>query len=377
MERIGILGSTGTIGRKVLELIKDNSADFELTFITCNSNISLLQQQIAYYNPKYAIVTGDINSKLEGNILNGWQHILDIIENKKIDLLFVASSGVDCIHAIYIAILKGLKIATVNKETIVIAGDILCPLAKDRNVQFIPVDSEHSGIFQCLMGQNIDTIRSIILTASGGPFLYKQRKELENITLEDALDHPVWKMGKKITIDSATMMNKAFELIETHYLFNIPSHKLDTIIHPQSIIHAIVSFIDGSSLAQLSIPDMKIPISFALYYPQRNDLKNYYLDLPRVKNLTFMEMDNNRFPLIKTTKELLTGECNSYIIALEIANEIAVKSFLNKQIGFTAIELIIKKILDTIKPLKLSTINDILSYRNEIAIKTINLIKGM
>ena len=275
MERIGILGSTGTIGRKVLELIKRNSSDFELTFITCNSNISLLQQQITDYNPKYAIVTGEIKINLDENILKGWQSILDIISNKEIDFLFVASSGIDCIHAIYEAILKGLKIATANKETIVIAGDILCTLAKDRHVRFIPVDSEHSGIFQCLMGQSYEAIRSITLTASGGPFLYKYKKDLEKITLEDALRHPVWEMGRKITIDSATMMNKAFELIETHYLFNVPSSKLAAIIHPQSIVHAIVSFIDGSSIAQLSIPDMKIPISFALYYPQRKNINNY------------------------------------------------------------------------------------------------------
>lgn len=377
MQKIGILGSTGTIGKKALGLAKGEASDFELIFITCHNNISLLRKQKALYQPKYAIVTGTIDNKLNDDFLHGWESVLKIIKDVEIDFLFVASSGVDCISVIYEAIKKGIKIATANKETIVVAGDILCELARNRNVLLIPVDSEHSGIFQCLMGHNIKNIRKVTLTASGGPFLYRNIQDLDNITVKEALQHPIWPMGNKITIDSATMMNKALELIEAHYLFNIPTPKLDTIIHPQSIIHAIVSFNDGSSIAQLSIPDMTIPISFALHYPERKDMANFTLDLTKEKDLTFMEMDYKRFPFVKMVKELLESRFNSYIITVEVANEISVKAFLENKIKFKAIETVIKNMLDTTKPLKLCSINDILLYRKEIALKTINLIRGM
>lgn len=377
MQKIGILGSTGTIGRKALDLITEYNTDFELIFITCYSNTTLLQKQKVLYKPKYAIITGEIKNISKDNFLIGWESVLEIVKNVEIDFLFVASSGVDCISVIYEAVKKGIKIASANKETIVVAGDVLCNLAKDRNVLFIPVDSEHSGIFQCLMGQNIKYIKKVTLTASGGPFLYKNIEELDNITVEEALHHPVWPMGDKISVDSATMMNKAFELIEAHYLFEIAPQNLDTIIHPQSVIHAIVSYIDGTSIAQLSVPDMAIPISFALHYPERKNSVNSFLDLAQEKELTFIEMDYKRFPFVKLVKEILASGFNSYIIAIEIANEIAVKAFLLKKIKFTDIERTVKKILDTIKPLKLCTINDILLYRNDVSIKTINLIRGM
>jgi 1-deoxy-D-xylulose-5-phosphate reductoisomerase len=378
MNKIGILGSTGSIGRKALDLTKANGSDFELIFISCNRNVTLLKEQSAFYKPKYAILTGvEIGSKIDDNILSGWGCVLEIIKNVEIDFLFVASSGVDCIYAIYEAITRGIKIATANKETIVIAGDILCKLARNKGIPFIPVDSEHSGIFQCLMGQKKEDIKNITLTASGGPFLYKSIEEFHNITVEEALQHPVWQMGGKITIDSATMMNKGFELIEAHYLFDISPCKLDTIIHPQSVIHAIVSFIDGSSIAQLSIPDMIIPISFALHYPVRKKIDNYFLNLAELKELTFMEMDYNKFPLIKIIKEVLSKGYNSYIVAIEVANEISVSAFLKKEISFTTIEYVIKRILDIIKPLKLCTINDILLFRDEIATNTIKLIRGI
>lgn len=195
--------------------------------------------------------------------------------------------------------------------------------------------------------------------------------------MEEALQHPVWQMGGKITIDSATMMNKGLELIEAHYLFDISPSKLDTIIHPQSVIHAIVSFIDGSSFAQLSVPDMIIPISFALHYPVRKKIHNYSLNLAELKELRFMEMDYNKFPLIKIIKDVLSTGYNSYVVAIEVANEIAVNAFLKKEINFTTIEYVIKKILDSIKPLKLCTINDILLFRDEIATNTIKLIRGI
>ena len=377
MEKIGILGSTGSIGRKALSLVMSNSSDFELIFISCNRNVMLLKEQSEVYKPKYAILTGEENGKLGDNILNGWGSILEIIKNVEIDFLFVASSGIDCIYAIYEAIASGIKVASANKETIVIAGDILCNLAKNRGIPFIPVDSEHSGIFQCLMGQKNDDIERVTLTASGGPFLYKNAEEFHSITVEEALQHPVWQMGGKITIDSATMMNKGLELIEAHYLFDISPSKLDTIIHPQSVIHAIVSFIDGSSFAQLSVPDMIIPISFALHYPVRKKIHNYSLNLAELKELRFMEMDYNKFPLIKIIKDVLSTGYNSYVVAIEVANEIAVNAFLKKEINFTTIEYVIKKILDSIKPLKLCTINDILLFRDEIATNTIKLIRGI
>jgi 1-deoxy-D-xylulose-5-phosphate reductoisomerase len=374
MQKIGLLGSTGIIGRKVLELIKDDVA-FELVFITGNSNTLLLGEQKRLYNPRYTILTGPTRKDASNDLLYGWDIIIEIIKNKEIDFLFVASSGVECLKAIYEAINNGIKIASANKETLVIAGDILCNFFREKKVTFIPVDSEHCGIFQCLMGQNSRAIEKVTITASGGPFINKSINELDNVTVKETLKHPIWPMGGKITVDSATMMNKALELVEAHYLFNLSATQLDTVIHPQSIIHAIVSFIDGSSIAQLSVPDMTIPIAFALYYPERMCMKKFIMDLSKEKELTFIKMDCERFPLVKIVKEILTYDCNTPIIALEAANEVAVNAFLKEEIKFTTIERIIKKILDMTKPLKLYTINDILLYRNEIIQKTKNIIK--
>ncbi len=256
------------------------------------------------------------------------------------------------------AIKRGKRIALANKETLVVAGELIAELCKKFKAEIIPVDSEHSAIYQCLAGERNSEVEKLILTASGGPFLNKEKKFFENISVEEALNHPNWKMGDKITIDSASMMNKGLEVIEAHWLFNIPKEKIEIVIHPQSIVHSMVEFVDGSIKAQMGLPDMKLPIQYALTYPERCKSNFEKTDLTKIKNLTFIEPDFDKFECLKLAYEVLSSGGTSPCI-MNAANEIAVDRFLKKDIKFSQIPYLIKKALDNIENHKSTDIETI------------------
>jgi 1-deoxy-D-xylulose-5-phosphate reductoisomerase len=355
MKRITILGSTGSIGRNALELITYHKDKFEVAVLTAGNNIDLLEKQIKTFSPKVVAVAdeeaaGKLQKRLQKNssslqILAGRQGIADAASYKDSDFVLSAIVGAVGLIPTISAIRSGKTIGLANKEALVMAGNIIIEESKKFGTTILPVDSEHSAIFQCIQGHRKSDIRRIILTASGGPFAGKDKRNLARITPRDALKHPRWKMGKKITIDSATLMNKGFEVIEAHYLFSLPPHRIEVLIHPQSIIHSIVEFSDRSCLAQLSIPDMKGPIAYALTYPDRLEDVVHGLDLARISPLSFKKPDNRRFPCLSYAYKALEAG-GTMPSAMNAANEVAVNAFLNGKIKFTDIPVIIKKTME-------------------------------
>jgi 1-deoxy-D-xylulose-5-phosphate reductoisomerase len=355
MKKILLLGSTGSIGVNTLNVIRVFKDLFSVTALAVNSNISLLEEQINEFHPECVVVKDEaaadelrkrINGKTE--VLSGSKGLIEAAKRCDYDIFVGAMVGFCGLAPAIEAIRKGARIALANKETLVVAGRLVTELCKKHNAELIPIDSEHSAIFQCLEGENKNAIGKIILTASGGPFLYKDKNSLENVTVEEALNHPNWKMGSKITIDSASMMNKGLEVIEAYWLFGYPTEKIEIVIHPQSIIHSMVELVDGSIKALLSSPDMKLPIQYALSYPERLQSCFVTTKLPLIKNLTFFEPDFDKFECLKLAFEVLQSGGTAPCI-LNAANEIAVDKFLKKEIKFTAIPQIIKKSLDKIE----------------------------
>lgn len=350
MKKIAILGSTGSIGQSTLDVLQMNPDKFRVSALVAGGNIKLLAKQIKKYNPKLVCVK---NRELAAELRNtvsakikvyyGQEGAQEVAACADAQIVVSAISGAAGLMPTLAAIEAGKDIALANKETMVVAGSVVNALAEEKNVKILPVDSEHSAIFQCLEGQANIPWR-IILTASGGPFYKLSKKDLKYVRPEQALKHPNWIMGKKITIDSATMMNKGLEVIEAKWLFKVTFDRIDVVIHPQSIVHSMVEFIDGSVLAQMGIPDMRIPIAYALNYPRRLENKLPRLNLTRQKNLEFSRPDMNKFRCLKLAYEAgLAGGTNPAV--LNAANEVAVAAFLNKKIGFTDIEIIITKIL--------------------------------
>ncbi|MFA7227780.1 MAG: 1-deoxy-D-xylulose-5-phosphate reductoisomerase [Melioribacteraceae bacterium] len=354
MKKVLILGSTGSIGVNTLEIIRRFRDEFEVAGLTANNNIQLLQEQIAEFHPK-TIVVGDKTKSLElkklvGNtceVLSGKEGLLEITKRDNYDILVSALVGFIGLAPTIEAIKQRKRIALANKETLVTAGEIVIDLCREYNTELIPVDSEHSAIFQCLNGEKKSELNKIILTASGGPFLNKSRMELEEVTIADALNHPNWKMGSKITIDSATMMNKGLEVIEAFWLFGLPSEKIEVIVHPQSVIHSMVEFRDGSIKAQLSSPDMKLPIIYALSYPERFEFNGVTTDFKKINHLTFFEPDFDKFTCLRMAYEVIREGGTSSCI-LNAANEVAVGKFLSGEIKFSRIPDLIEDALNTI-----------------------------
>ncbi|MCB0730718.1 MAG: 1-deoxy-D-xylulose-5-phosphate reductoisomerase [Ignavibacteriae bacterium] len=355
MKKILLLGSTGSIGVNTLEVIRKFNDIFEVFALTANSNITLLEKQVKEFNPKFVVVKDKNKAKELKNLLNGKcivlsgsEGLIEITKNGDYDILVSALVGFAGLAPTIESIKRGKRIALANKETLVAAGEIVIELAHKYNSEILPVDSEHSAIFQCLVGEENKTIEKLIITASGGPFLRKSFEDLKFVKVEDALKHPNWDMGNKITIDSATMMNKGLEVIEAHWLFNLGKDKIDVVVHPQSIVHSMVEFIDGSIKAQLSMPDMKLPIQYALTYPKR--LESAFVDthFPTLKELTFFEPDFNKFQCLKLAFDAMT-EGGTAPCILNAANEIAVDKFLNKEIKFLQIPELIKKSLESIE----------------------------
>ena len=365
MKKLLILGSSGSIGKNTIELVRAFPEEFEIVGLSVNQNTEELGKQINEFKIKTVVVNDDdkatelknlIGSKCE--ILSGDKGLIEIVKRNNYDILVTALVGFAGLAPTIEAIKLKKRIALANKETLVVAGELIINLAKKYGAEILPVDSEHSAIFQCLIGEDKNHINKIILTASGGPFLKKKKEELANVTIEEALNHPNWKMGNKITIDSATMMNKGLELIEAFWLFQLPKEKIEIIIHPQSVIHSMVEFVDGSLKAQLSSPDMKLPILYALSYPSRFDYSGVTTNLKKIANLTFFEPDFDKFVCLKIAYDVISEGGTSPCI-LNAANEIAVDSFLKGKIKFTQIPELIETALNKIEKKNIFELDDV------------------
>ena len=367
-KRIAILGSTGSIGTQALEVVEQNPDLFEIDCLTANSNADLLIAQAKKFKPNSVAIADDtkylqVKEALANEpvkVFGGYNSIVQLMSLDSFDLVLTAMVGFSGLEPTLAAIRNKKTIALANKETLVVAGDIVTKLASENNVAIYPVDSEHSAIFQCLYGEFGSPIEKIILTASGGPFRGKKRDELSAVTRDQALKHPNWTMGAKITIDSASLMNKGLEMIEAKWLFNLRPDQIDVIVHPQSIIHSIVQFEDGSMKAQMGLPDMKLPIQVAMAYPHR--IKNNFprFDFVNYSNLTFEKPDLETFHCLSLAKEAMDKGGNLPCI-MNAANEEAVASFLNREIGFLAIAETIEEVMTQATFIAQPTIED---YKN-------------
>jgi len=354
MKNVFILGSSGSIGVNTLNVIRQFPGMFRVTALTVNTNTELLLQQVNEFKPEFVVIKDEAAAKSFSNnlpensrLLTGEKGLLTAAIEADYDIFVGALVGYAGLAPTIEAIKRSKRIALANKETLVAAGEVINRLCKDYKSEIIPVDSEHSAIFQCLVGEKIDEVEKLIITASGGPFLNKEKSFFEKATVDEALNHPNWNMGNKITIDSATMMNKGLEVIEARWLFGLPIDKIDVVIHPQSIIHSMVQFRDGSIKAQMGLPDMKLPIQYALTYPDRlgNDFER--TDMPKIGKLDFFEPDYEKFECLKLAFDVLEAGGTAPCI-LNAANEIAVEKFLNKDIKFSRIPVIIEKALNKI-----------------------------
>jgi 1-deoxy-D-xylulose-5-phosphate reductoisomerase len=355
MKRITILGSTGSVGRNALDIVSTYRDRFRVVALTAGKNVDLFEEQIKSFSPEIVAVADEAAAKelrrrIEGHtpslkILSGYDGVAEAASYEGSEFVLSAIVGAAGLIPTISAIRARKTIGLANKEALVMAGRIVTEEAKKSGVRILPVDSEHCAVFQCIEGHKNSDIRRIILTASGGPFAGKGVSELYDIKPKDALKHPSWQMGKKITIDSATLMNKGLEMIEAHYLFNIPPERIDVLIHPQSIVHSIVEFSDRSCIAQLSIPDMKGPIAYALSYPERLENVMQGLDLDRIESLVFKKPDNKCFPCLSYAYMAMESR-GTMPSVLNAANEVAVDAFLKGMIRFIEIPFIIRETME-------------------------------
>ena len=352
---LAILGSTGSIGTQTLDVIRDNREIFVVEVLTAYFNADILIQQAIEFKPN-AVVIGDKNlfqkvndalSSFDIKVFAGYDSIEQVVEMESIDMVVTAMVGYSGLKPTIAAIKAGKQIALANKETLVVAGELVTNLAKEKGVNIYPIDSEHSAIFQCLQGEFHNRIEKIYLTASGGPFRGKDKKFLETVTKAQALKHPNWNMGAKITVDSASMMNKGLEMIEAKWLFNLKPEQIDVIVHPQSIVHSIVQFEDGSMKAQMGLPDMKLPIQFAIGYPQRLKSSFPRFDFINYPQLSFEAPDTGTFRNLTLAGEALKKDGNLPCV-LNAANEVAVAAFLKDEIGFLQMSDIIEACMEKI-----------------------------
>ncbi len=363
---IALLGSTGSIGRSSLDVIAAFPERLRVTYLTAHKNIPLLCEQIQRFEPCGVVVADAASASLLRPMINGSVEVLvgveglvEIVQRKDVDVVLNALVGFAGLRPTIAAMEAGKDIALANKETLVVAGELVTRTAKKHGVSLLPIDSEHSAILQCLRGEDASAIRRIILTASGGPFLNLQQEHLETVTVAQALNHPTWNMGNKITIDSATMMNKGLEVMEAHWLFDLPPAGIDVVIHPQSIIHSMVEFEDGSIKAQMGIPDMRLPIQYALLYPDRPASSVRRMDFSASSELTFHPPDLDRFRCLPLAYMALNTGGTAPVV-LNAANEIAVQMFLDGKTPFTAIPAFIEEALLTHSSISSPTLEDII-----------------
>jgi len=371
IKNICILGSTGSIGQNSLEVIANFPDRFRVSYLTANKNIDVLQQQIKQFRPKAVAVLDESSASVLKQTMNGAVEVvagedglLELVSRPENDIVISSLVGFAGLRPTIEAIKQGKTVALANKETLVVAGEIITNLVKLHNARLIPVDSEHSAILQCLAGEKSENIARLILTASGGPFLYLDKKEFANVTVDEALKHPNWKMGNKITIDSATLMNKGLEVIEAHWLFNLPPDKIEVLIHPQSIIHSMVEFIDGSIKAQLGMPDMKIPIQYALTYPERAASLYNRVNFAELREMTFCKPDMQKFECLALAYEALSRGGTSPAV-LNAANEVAVELFLQRKIKFHHISILIRHSMDRVPSKASPSLEDIFEADKE------------
>jgi 1-deoxy-D-xylulose-5-phosphate reductoisomerase len=353
-QKLAILGSTGSIGTQTLEIVRQNADKFDVVLLTANTNVDKLIEQSIEFNPIHAVIADESKFEIfrsanlnDIEIHCGLSVLNELVQLEFVDTIINSLVGFTGFQPTLHALTAGKKVALANKESLVVGGKLINSLLSNSNAELVPVDSEHSAMLQCIIGESKEKIEQIIITASGGPFRDFSLNQMDSITIEQALKHPNWKMGAKITIDSSTMMNKGLEIIEAHWLFDLPVEKIEPVIHPQSIIHSIVSFIDGSSKAQLGLPDMKVPIIYALTYPDRLPLSTQRIDWTKSRELTFEPIDHGKFPCLKLAMDVI-NDVDLAPAILNAANEIAVQRFLNKEISYISIPKIVEKSLETL-----------------------------
>jgi 1-deoxy-D-xylulose-5-phosphate reductoisomerase len=380
-KNIFLLGSTGSIGRSTLDIIREHSDKYHTSALVANVNVELLLEQIEEFNPEFVVVYNEqiyakYKSELDNfntKVLFGFQGLIEILDTAEIDVFLNAFVGFQGFIPTIEAINRNIDIAIANKETLVVGGELITGLAEKKNVKLLPIDSEHSAIWQCLQGEDIKDVKRIILTASGGPFRNTSIEAMQDISVEQALNHPNWKMGNKITIDSATLMNKGLEVIEAYWLYNVKINQIEVVVHPQSIIHSMVEFEDSSIKAQLGLPDMKIPILYALSHPKRLKLNLESINFAEIKNLTFEKPDFKKFQCLKIAYQAIE-QGNTYPAAMNAANEIAVDAFLNKKISFNRIAEIIEEVLNQHKEESADSIDKLLESDKLSREKAISLL---
>lgn len=357
MKRLAVLGSTGSIGRQALEVVSAFPDRFEVVALACGENVSLLKEQVAEFKPR--LVCTELAAGAEEILGATCLPLEEIASHPDVDLVVISTSGKAGLGATLAAIRAGKKVALANKEVLVMAGGIVVAEAQKYDAEIVPIDSEHSAIWQCLNGEERRDVSKLILTASGGPFRQSTLAQLAAVTPKDALNHPTWRMGTKVTIDSATLMNKGMEVIEAHWLFDIPYSQIEVVVHPQSIIHSIVEFVDGSAKAQLSLPDMRLPIQYALTHPERWESPfREGIDFGSIVSFDFEPVDLDRFPCLKLAME--AGERGgTYPAVLSAADEVAVELFLAKKIGFPDIAAVVARTLDCHEVISYPSIEDI------------------
>lgn len=371
MKKIAILGSTGSIGTQTLDIVRNNP-DLDVVAMAAGTNVTLMEEQIREFKPKKAAMWSeqaaqDLRTRIadmDVEVVCGMEGLLEVSTMEEMEVLVTAIVGMIGIRPTIAAIEHGKTIALANKETLVTAGHIIMPLAAKHQVPILPVDSEHSAIFQSMNGENKERVSKIILTASGGPFRGKTKEELEQMTVEDALKHPNWSMGKKVTIDSASLVNKGLEVMEARWLFDVPLEKIQVVIHPQSIIHSAVEYVDGGIMAQLGTPDMKLPIQYALFYPDRRPMNGKRVDFFALKQLTFEEPDKQTFRGLQLAYDAAnTG--GSLPTVFNAANEKAVALLLQKKIRFLQIPELIEMSMEHHKVIANPSVDEILQTEAE------------
>ena len=366
MKKIGILGSTGSIGTQTLEIVRSNP-DLQVIALAAGSNVSLMEQQVREFHPMLAVMGSeeaatDLKNRIadtDTRVSAGMEGMLELAILPQMEVLVTAIVGMVGIRPTIAAIKAGKTIALANKETLVTAGHIIMPLAKEKGVSILPVDSEHSAIFQSMHGENRERVSKILLTASGGPFRGKKTEELQDITVEDALKHPNWSMGRKITVDSATLVNKGLEVMEAKWLFDVEPEQIQVVVHPQSIIHSMVEYVDGGIMAQLGMPDMKLPIQYALFYPDRRPMDGRRVDFFALKSISFEEPDIKTFRGLQLAYDAIAAG-GSMPTVFNAANEKAVGLFLDKKIRFLAIYDLIQGAMEQHKVIANPTVDEIL-----------------
>jgi len=372
-KHITILGSTGSIGTQSLQVIQDEPDKYEILALSAWKDLELLKEQILKFKPKYAVVRDDklarelknnLNNKINCHILYGEYGLTKISTLTDIDTVIVAITGMAALKPTLEAINAKKQICLANKEIIVSAGEIIMKRVKDNQINIIPIDSEHSGLFQCITPEHYENIEKLIITASGGPFYHLKESALESVSVEEALNHPNWQMCKKISIDSATLMNKGLEVIEAFWLFGVPLNKIEVLVHPQSYIHSLVQYDDGSMIAQLSNHDMRIPIHFALNYPNRARSSLPRINLVKIGQLTFKKLDTKKFPSIDLCYKAIE-QGGTLPVVLNAANEVAVSAFLNRRLSFGNIIKVVSLTMEAHQNILNPTINDIIYQDRE------------